>query len=237
MVVFIAYICDMKKRFKYTTSDVADAPKILFYKICRSHREVSEATPVRLTACLYCLGRIGSEIDLPMNPGKYEESWMKNSSIPHQIVEDLPEMREQFVKFSDFILSNRIHENEKFILCGFGNHASDDILLKRLYYFHGASAEFSKCFHDCTIDIKGALSTMIPFFPEMKELDLRYAASMFTTRTELGDLNDIQNRVRIMAEIYRSSLFQEPSLGMLEATNRRLRRNRWAVSAVNLTDK
>lgn len=184
--------------------------RILFYTIYKSCQNPYEAEPYRFLGRLVFGRNILLDLDITMKVEKFDPLWIKGSvHFPEDFKFGYSAAEGADLAYR--LLSEHIDEayaGEKIILCGYGNHSSDDILMRRWI-----GDKFATLFYSSSMDIKGILSAYLPVvMDEAKSFGFETAAFALVKKCDITKINKPSYRILLLEAMYFSTFAMVTSI-------------------------
>lgn len=207
-----------------------DVKRILFYEMYKTGEDPHVYDPYRIVGRLMDGDTEIYNFDIMWEPKSclINSDWISGSST---IEKDISRMQsskdafEQFIsifrKFCDYSLPHK-----RIVLCGFGNHNDDDILLKKWFLKHSEEWEYGKVFYPVTMDIMGSCSVfLIDVLDKISGLDLAWAAGVAMKYVDISKMNDPVYRVEIIYKLYKTRFCPAVHVHTMKFMDKNISRN------------
>lgn len=203
--------------------------KILFYSISKTCEDPFKAEAYRITGILKNGVQVLETFDYFWRP--LEESvdvdYIDNSPYIGRMVSSLPENPAIFAEFSDSVLSycDANQPNTRILLCGYGNHGCDDMLLRK--WMSDNKSDYDKYFFKLSVDLMGSFSALVrDFCEDAEETNLAWAAGFCLKDINWEKINRPVYRVELIERLYRSRCCKDVDIHTMNAIEARIKKNK-----------
>lgn len=191
---------------KYNKGD----KRILFYTIYKSCQNPYNAEPYRFIGRLVYGREVLLDLDIMMKVEHFDPLWIKSSvHFPKDF--EFGYTAKEGADLAYSLLSEHIDDayaGDKIILCGYGNHASDDVLMRKWI-----GDRFATLFYSSSMDIKGILSAYLPVvMDEAKSFGFETAAFTLVKKCDMTKINKPYYRILLLEAMYFSTFAMVTSI-------------------------
>lgn len=210
--------------------------RMLFYTVYRTKEDVHEAEIYRIVARLCTSREVLEDIDYIFKPsGLYRKDagWIRGSVNTLEDIDNGLDGEDALKAFIE-TLNEYIDTSDircKIMLCGFGNHSIDDMLLRRWFQIYRRVDDFNRLFYAYTVDLKGAASIFfVDVADSIKVLNLETAAIGGVRGAKLSQMQNPAYRVSMIQKLFYSRFAPTTHIHTREAVIKKMNQKRYQLN-------